>query len=297
MSILRSIEAVLDNLPATPPRLVSLVPSYTESLIDLGFGKNLIGITDYCIRPEPVVKQIPRVGGVYNPRIEEIVALAPDLVIANQEENRPETIDALVKAGLNIWLTFPQSVVEMFDVLVGIVALYHDPAASVRVRSLESAFEWASQAALELDRVPVFVPIWQDASSSGELYWMTFNRQTYSSDLLDRLGGSNVFAGRTRRYPLAADLGLAPAELAGERDVRYPRVTLAEVIAAQPLVILLPDEPFDFKPAAVAEITRLLQDTPAVRAGRVYSIDGSMLAWCGTRIGKALDELPGYLTI
>jgi iron complex transport system substrate-binding protein len=93
---------------------------------------------------------------------------------------------------------------------------------------------------------------------------------------------------------LEADLGLLEPEPAGERDQRYPRVTVAEVIAAQPEVILLPDEPFKFDQAAYTEVLTLLRETPAVKSGHVYLIDGSLIAWCGTRIGAAVSELSAY---
>lgn len=126
---------------------------------------------------------------------------------------------------------------------------------------------------------------------------MTFNRQTYAGDLLDLMGGENSFENRTRQYPLAADLGRGDAEEPGARDVRYPRVTLGEVVAAQPEVILLPDEPFVFDDAACQALMDDLRETPAVRAGRVYQVDGRLLAWYGTQIKAALDALPGYFLI
>ncbi len=297
MSIERSIEAILVDLPTSSRRLVSLVPSYTESLFDLGFGAHLVGITDYCIHPVEGVKGLKRVGGVYDPRVEDIIALAPDLVIANQEENRPESVHALSEAGLRVWLTFSRSVSEMFEVLVGMVELFHDAQAASRVRTLEAGLDWAEQAAAGFPKVNVFVPIWQEETAGGLRYWMTFNQNTYASDLLERLGFHNIFATRDRCYPLAADLGQMQAEPAGDRDVRYPRVTIDEVVAAQPEVILLPDEPYPYQQTDVEELMRLLEGTPAVHAGRVYLIDGSLIAWYGTRLGQALNELPGLLSI
>jgi ABC-type Fe3+-hydroxamate transport system substrate-binding protein len=296
MSIERSIEEILNDLPENGPRIVSLVPSYTESLFDLGFGKSVVGITDFCSRPLNELAHIPRVGGVADARVEVILALAPDLVIANQEENRPETINALSERGLKVWLTFPKSVEEMMDVLVGMVALFHDEQASVKVRMLETALDWVSQAT-EQSQMRFFAPVWQERTPDGTPWWMTFNRQTYSSDLLERLGGCNIFANRVRRYPLDADLGTGAPEPAGERDVRYPRVTVSEVLAAQPEVILLPDEPFVFDEAGAQEVMNLLRETPAVQAGRVYRIEGRLITWCGTSIAAALSDLSGYFRI
>ena len=123
---------------------------------------------------------------------------------------------------------------------------------------------------------------------------MTFNRDTYCHDLIRLMGGKNVFAERKRRYPLDADLGFA-AEIAGEGvDTRYPHVTVEEVLEAQPELILLPDEPYLFQDEDVQEIFRLLEKTPAVKHNKVYGIEGSLLTWHGTRLGKALVELTQY---
>ncbi len=124
---------------------------------------------------------------------------------------------------------------------------------------------------------------------------MTFNYQTYSNDVLAKVGGMNVFAGRQRKYPLEADLGSAEAEEPGDRDTRYPRVTLDEIIEAQPEVILLPSEPYAFDESHKTQIEEWLSETPAVESGRVFLIDGSLLTWHGTRLARAVSELPSYL--
>jgi ABC-type Fe3+-hydroxamate transport system substrate-binding protein len=127
---------------------------------------------------------------------------------------------------------------------------------------------------------------------------MTVNRDTYMHDLLHTIGVENVFADRERRYPLAADLGTAepiPADdpRVRERDVRYPRVSLDEIVAMQPEVVLLPDEPYVFTQADADEIARL--DIPAAKNGQIYLVEGSLLTWHGTRIAYALRDLPPLL--
>lgn len=292
-----TLDEILIRLGEKPPRIVSLVPSYTESLFDLGYGKWVVGVTDYCIHPAKELESVQRVGSVRDPDIGCIQVLAPDVVLANQEENQPDTVHSLEQAGIPVWLSFPKSVEEMFDVLVGMVRFYHDEASSLRVRMLETSFDWAVQAAAEQPKVPFFCPIWQGRLGVDKVWWMTFNRDTYASDLLEKLGGENVFGKRLRRYPLEADLGLAEAESAGLRDTRYPRISLEEVIAAQPEVILLPDEPFAFDETAYSQLLDLLNATPAVKAQRVYRIDGSLIAWYGTRIGLAVDTIPNYFLV
>jgi iron complex transport system substrate-binding protein len=295
--VAQNLEDILMKLDEKPPKIVSLVPSYTESLFDLGFGAWVVGVTDYCIHPASELANVQRVGGVKDASIEQILALAPDVVIANQEENSSDTIHCLEDAGISVWLSFPKSVADMFDVLGGMVRFYHDESASLRVRFLETSFDWAMQAAVEQPKQTFFCPIWQGQQDNGKVWWMTFNSDTYASDLLEKLGGENVFATRQRRYPLEAEFDLVQAENPGQRDTRYPCVSLEEVIATQPHVILLPDEPFEFDEARLAQIMELLADTPAVKAQRVYRIDGSLIAWYGTRIRLALETIPDLFVI
>ncbi len=279
-------------LVSPPQRVVSLVPSLTESLFALGFGDTVVGITDYCIHPQGQLEGIPRLGGPKNPRVEEVIALRPDLVIANREENTPATVKALQAAGIPVWVTFPRSVAEAMDVLWAFTRLYKRGSAVAKLQVLERVLDIAEEAGASHPPVPFFCPIWQDETADGRLWWMTFNRQTYAHDLLTLLGGENVFAGRERRYPLEADLGAAEPQDAGERDTRYPRVTPEEVRAARPEVILLPNEPYPFGDVEIAQIQALLPDVPAVRHGRVYLVDGTLITWHGTRLASALTNLP-----
>jgi ABC-type Fe3+-hydroxamate transport system substrate-binding protein len=108
----------------------------------------------------------------------------------------------------------------------------------------------------------------------------------------NQAGGVNVFADRDRRYPLEADLGQVSAQPPGRRDTRYPRVTRAEILAADPELILLPSEPFAYAPPNVVEMLDLFADTSAARSGRVHLVDGSLITWFGIRLGLALRELP-----
>ena len=279
------------DLPRPPRQVVSLVPSLTESLFDLGFGKTVVGITDYCIHPGNALAGLPRVGGPKNPRLDEILALKPDLVLANREENTRPAIEGLRSAGLTVWVTHPQTVQQAMEVLWSLAALFKSQTAVASLKALGAAIDWAKSAAGE-NRRRYFCPIWYGQTQAGQSWWMTFNQQTYCHDLLGLVGGENCFAERERRYPLAADLGLEEPQEAGERDKRYPRLTLEEICQARPEIILLPDEPFEFGEPHRQEMLELLADTPAVRQGRVYLVEGSLITWHGTRLARALRELP-----
>jgi iron complex transport system substrate-binding protein len=278
-----------------PRRVVSLVPSMTESLFDLGAGDHLVGITDYCRPPESAVDRLKRVGGTKSPSVEAILALSPDLVIANQEENSRESVEAMEAANLKVWVTFPRSIDEALQVLWVLVRLFRLAQAPPRLKTLEVTLEWETRAEAQRPPTRVFCPIWQEEAKDAGLWWMTFNRETYAHDVLAHCGGENVFGGRARQYPLGADLGLAQPEDPGARDTRYPRVTPAEVLRAAPDVILLPDEPFAFGEEEARRLKGLLAETPAVRNRRVRPIDGSLLTWHGTRLARALAEIPACL--
>lgn len=275
-----------------PQRVVSLVPSYTESLFDLGFGETVVGITDYCLHPEGALSGLPRIGGPKNPRVQEIIDLKPDLVIANWEENTRQTVEMLEIAGIPVWVSFPKTVREAVDVLWTLTGVFQSQSAAIRLQTLELTLEWAIAAAAERQPVRYFSPIWFDHSEPGHPWWMTFNQDTYSHDLLSIVGGENVFAKRERRYPLEADLGILPAESPGERDVRYPRLTLEEILTTQPEVILLPDEPYPFGEDEREAVHAFFSDTPAGKYDRIHWVDGSLITWYGSRLARALQNLP-----
>lgn len=274
-----------------PKRVVSLVPSMTESMFNLGFDQALVGITDYCIYPEGALQHLPRLGGPKNPDLKGILDLHPDLVLANQEENTPQTVHGLEQAGIKVWMTFPKTVRAALDILWTLTGLFRSQVAAQHLEVLERTLEWAQMACQDRPTVSCFCPIWQGSTSEGLPWWMTFNQDTYCNDLLAQMGASNIFTDRLRQYPLAADLGQAEPQPASGRDTRYPRVRLQEVLDGQPEIILLPSEPFAFNEKHQQQIQEWMADTPAVRSGRVHQVDGSLITWHGTRLGLALDAL------
>lgn len=272
-----------------PRRVVSLLPSTTESLFELGLGASLVAVTDYCIHPEDQLADVPRIGGTKNPDIDAIVDLAPDLVFANQEENTPAAVQALEAAGIPVHLSFPKSIDGAIAMLAEIADIYADDAAREHVDRLARQ---VAQARRQRPHPPltVFVPIWED-QQGDTAWWMTINQDTFTHDLLAAAGFVNVFAERQRSYPLAADLGADTAQDPGERDTRYPRVTAAEISEAAPEVILLPSEPYAYSHADIPRIADALASTPAAASGQIYPVDGSLLTWPGTRIAQALPFL------
>jgi ABC-type Fe3+-hydroxamate transport system substrate-binding protein len=278
------------SLQGPARRIVSLVPSETESLFMLGEGARVVGRTDYCFEPAGAVEHLPSVGGTKDARVDDVVALAPDLVLMNQEENTEGIHRALVARGVTVHLCFPKTVGDALALTRDLATLCGlDADAHPVVADLARALAEAERARSSRAPVRVFCPIWMDPL-------MTVHGETFISDVLDLAGGANVFADRTRRYPLAADLGAATpwsAERVGTRDVRYPRVTLDEVVRLAPDVVILPDEPHPFSEAD-AEVFRALP-IPAARSGRVHRIDGKDLSWYSPRLATGVARVARWL--
>lgn len=291
MSLLRDPLAVFPL--SAPRRVVSLVPSWTGTLIDLGLARVLAAVTDYC--PQPPGAALPRLGGPKNINLPALLAFKPDLVLANQEENQRQQIEAIAGAGVPVWLTFPATIQDAVTDLYTVARLFRSEHALRAAQELERSGGWAIHSAAQQPPVRVFCPIWQGTFEPDTRWWMTFNDGTYSSAVLAACGGTNVFGDLARRYPLQAGLGLAEAEDPGGRDTRYPLVGVEAVRAARPEVILLPDEPYPYTSEQVADLQATFADTPAAQNGRILPVAGALLHWPGTMLARALAELPALL--
>ena len=195
---------------APPRRVVSLVPSLTEALA-VTVPDRLVGATDWCTHPPGL--DLPRVRGTKNPDRAAIAALKPDLVVANQEENRQLDVERLRAAGVPVWVTAIESV---DDALRSMRRLFVEVLAVGEPDWLRTAaVEWRKPA--PRPRLRVAVPIWRDP-------WMVVGPRTFTGDLLACLGMDNVF---------------------GAGEARYPRVEPSSVRAD---LVLLPDEPYVFTP-------------------------------------------------
>ncbi len=274
--------------PTPPQRVVSLVPSDTYSLIRLGARGRLVGRTRYCIAPAGEVEDIEIVGGTKDVDVKRVIELEPDLVIANQEENARPQMERLEAAGIPVLVSFPRRVAQGIAHLARLalaLGIQKEPVAHALVASAYHGHHEAERTRSDRPLVRAFVPIWMDPL-------MTVNASTFISDMLELVGAQNVFGERVRRYPLAADLGKAeplPAERVGDRDTRYPRVSLEEVTALAPDLVLLPDEPHAFTEDD-AEVFRKL-DIPAAKTGRVVFCDGKDLMWYGARSVEGIERL------
>ncbi|NNE19578.1 MAG: ABC transporter substrate-binding protein [Myxococcales bacterium] len=264
-------------------RVVSLVPSETASVADLAGVERLVGRTDYCVEPLGKVEAIQSVGGTKGFDVAAVQALRPDLVLANKEENSRPLVEALMSAGLAVHVSFPCTVdasLEYLDslcLLLGVDAKCSDSVKKCRAAAKRARREQENMA------VPVFVPIWKDP-------WMTFDGGAYASDILEICGAHNVFSGRPRLYPLAADLGKTKPRIGPKvraRDTRYPRIRLEEIIERGARAVLLPDEPYAFSEDD-ATAFRELDVSPSLLT---EPVDGKDLFWYGTRVAGAIVRI------
>ena len=199
------------DLPRPPRRVVSLVPSLTEALAET-VPERLVGATDWCTHPAGL--DVPRVRGTKNPDRAAIVALQPDLVVCNREENRRLDVDRLRAAGVPVWVTVIESVDEALTSMRRLFAEVLDVGEPGWLTA--AAAEWARPVPAPPRRVAV--PVWRDP-------WMVVGPRTFTGDVLARLGLVNVF---------------------GAGEDRYPHVPVEAVRAAAPDVVVLPDEPYVF---------------------------------------------------
>ena len=251
------------ELERPPSRIVSLVPSWTETLFALGFSSEVVGVTKFCVEPVAAVASIPKVGGTKNPDIAAIVKLEPELVIANAEENRREDVEKMRAAGIPVFTTYPRTVPGAVESILRLGrALSREPQAAALAKEITlsvSGIEAALGVWSKL-RLRVFCPIWKKP-------WMSFNADTYAHDVLRMLGYNNIFAS------------------AGER---YPVTTLEDAVELRPDIVILPDEPYAFDESDVAELKPLL---PPALSRRVLIVSGRDLHWYGVHMVLGLKSL------
>lgn len=244
---------------ARPARIVSLVPSLTELLFDLGVGDRVVARTDYCIHPADALASLPSVGGQKDPALDALVALAPSLVVVAKEENLKRDVERLDDAGVPVFVTDVRTIDDALLLPATIGALCDaDPA---RIASLELAMrrgvDEARAFAATQPRCRSFCAVWKDP-------WLGANHDTYLQSVLALCGADDVCIDDPRRYP---------------------KVALEAVLAQRPAVILLPSEPYPFGAGDVEALQGAIDPGISVRL-----IDGTLACWYGARMAR-LPEL------
>lgn len=238
-----------------PQRIISVVPSQTELLFDLGLDDQLVGITKFCIHPADKVRNKTIVGGTKTLHLDQIHALQPDLIIANKEENTREQIEALQRqytVHVTDMATLPDALEMIREVgtLVG-----KEPRAEELAKRIEQSFHFTPLAPTPLSPIPtVAYFIWRKP-------YMVAGNDTFIHAMIEAAGFRNAFAQRTR----------------------YPEITPADLQAAQPDLIFLSSEPYPFGEKHVTEFQSICP------SARVLIVDGEMFSWYGSRLLLAGD--------
>ncbi|MCX6319520.1 MAG: helical backbone metal receptor [Bacteroidetes bacterium] len=246
-------------LSASPQRIISLVPSQTEFLYDLGLRDEVVGITKFCIHPDQWFRNKTRVGGTKQIRMETIHALQPDLILANKEENVKEQVEAL-QQHYPVWTSDINTPEEALDMIreVGIITGREQPALSL-IREIEQAFN----SLIIQERRKTCYLIWKDP-------YMSVGGDTFIHGMMKAAGFDNMLIDSTR----------------------YPALTLAELQLLAPECLLLSSEPFPFKEKHCTELEKVLPGT------QVLLVDGEMFSWYGSRMREApayFQQLQTYL--
>jgi iron complex transport system substrate-binding protein len=248
-------------------RVVSLAPNVTELLFVLGAGDQIVGADNYSDQPAGLVDSIPKVGSDYEPSIEKVVALAPDVVFTSVSANRRETVEALARLGVPTFVTDTREIADLDRTLKNLGDMTgHAREAEQQVRRLQTGFAAVRRRVAGRGKPRVLVVVWDDP-----LY--VAGRGTFTHDLIEIAGGINV----------AADaVGFA----------KYP---LERVLHAAPDVIVLPTHSAVEQGARAVDYWSRWPGLPAVRSRRVYAVDDAIISRPGARLLEGAGLLAGLI--
>lgn len=253
------------TLAGPPTRIVSLVPSVTESAFALGGEARIVGVSDFCDWP-PAARAKPRVGGMVNPSLETLVALKPDLVVGTDEGNREETFVQLQRLGIPVYIVHAHRISEMYDLIARVGALTgRRDAVGPLVAGIQRRID-AVRAAVKARPAPrVLYVLWPDPL-------LVPGRDSHLTEMIELAGGRSITAGE---------------------PVSYVRFSIEAAVARAPEVIVLADHSSGASTAgrAAPEKWQTLTSVPAIRAGRLYSVDLSILHRYGPRVPEGLETL------
>jgi ABC-type Fe3+-hydroxamate transport system substrate-binding protein len=266
------------ELSSPPKRIISLVPSQTELLYDLGLREEVVGITKFCVHPEEWFRSKTRVGGTKKYDFDKIKALDPDLIIGNKEENEKEPIEELMKH-YKVWMSDIYNLKDALGMIAALGALlgknteatnlkleieskfhsfstHSSPSSNSQLRSPDSDLPGpSSHLTSHIPHLKVAYFIWRKP-------YMVAGHDTFINEMLKLCGMENVFT---------------------EKSSRYPEVSVEDIIAAKPEVILLSSEPYPFKDQHIKEFSELLPEA------KIRVVDGEIFSWYGSRLLKAPD--------
>lgn len=232
-------------LKQIPQRIISLVPSITELIADLGLKNKLIGRTKFCIHPKETLQEVAKIGGTKQIHFDQIVALDPDLIIANKEENDQTQVEQLAEH-FPVWISdvpnFPSALEMILKLgrLLNVAEKAHEIVQQSQQKMIELLPQQSKRAAYLIWRKP----------------YMTVGNDTYIHDMLRRTGYENVYGDQTR----------------------YPQFELEDLKQRKPEAILLSSEPFPFREKHISELREVFPNIP------IKLVDGEAFSWYGTRL-------------
>lgn len=236
---------------SSPSRIVSLVPSQTELLYDLGLESEIVGITKFCIHPKEWFNSKTRVGGTKQLDLDKIRSLQPDLIIGNKEENDQEQVHQLMKE-FPVWMSDIYNLndaCQMIDTLGQILGKHGS--SQRMIRDIADSFKELENYRPEIPKKTAYL-IWKEP-------WMVAGRHTFINDMLERCGFVNIFSGK----------------------LRYPETNPEELLQMKPELVLLSSEPYPFKEKELQFMKELLPEA------EVFPVDGEAFSWHGSRLLKA----------
>ncbi len=239
-------------LNETPKRIVSLVPSQTEFLCDLGLQDQIVGCTKFCIHPASIKKTAKIIGGTKTLNLSIIESLKPDIIIGNKEENEQSQILELSKK-YPVWMSDISNLNEAMEMMSKLAAIFQKENEAEKITSIIST-QFAGIQALEKSKKVLYL-IWKDP-------YMIAGKQTFIDDLLQHIGLENA----SEKLP---------------NPNRYPAILESQIIAIQPDHLFLSSEPYPFKEKHLAHFQEILPKT------KVQVVDGELFSWYGSRLLKS----------
>lgn len=244
------------SLPASPQRIISLVPSQTELLFYLGLEKEVVGITKFCVHPEQQFHAKPRVGGTKQYHFDKIEELQPDLIIGNKEENEQSQIEVLAQK-YPVWMSDILTLDDAYEMMIAVGNLTNrQKEATNLVKKIQLGFSKWKDTTFSPIRAAYF--IWREP-------YMVTGKDNFIHEMLVAAGFENVFSNQSR----------------------YPEISLEDLAAAAPQVILLSSEPFPFKEKHIEEFQK------ACPNAIIKLVDGELFSWYGNRLLLFMEYVEG----
>jgi len=238
------------KLQGEPQRIVSLVPSITELLFDLGLSSRVVGCTKFCVHPTSMPHGVKRIGGTKNPKIEDIRTLSPDLIIANKEENNQSDITAL-ETFCPVWVSEVETVNDALEMISGIGEITGTISAAEKMTDeIEQQFSVLKAECMLLPKRRIAYLIWKNP-------FMAAGCKNIINSILEQINLDNTLAASTERYPFIE-----------QNEINQNQIDF----------ILLSSEPFPFKEQHFNEIESIFAPAKAIL------VDGEMFSWYGSRM-------------